>query len=255
MARRRPDRADGAPLDPATERSRRRFARRQWRRRWLTWKPVAAVLGLLALVGGGTWLLLFSSTLAVQGVEVTGAETISAAEVREVAAVPDGEPLATVDLEAVRARVEALAEVAGAEVSRQWPDAVRVQVEERVPVAVVDLGGTLRAMDADGVVFAEYRRAPEGLPRVQATTAIGIEALQESARVVDALPSDLASRVDHVDVESIDRISLSLRDGRTVVWGSAAESEQKAAVLTALLEQDARVYDVSVPGRPTTSQG
>ena len=45
--------------------------------------------------------------------------------------------------------------------------------------------------------------------------------------------------------------SLELRDGRTVVWGSAEESGAKAEVLAALLEQPGATYDVSVPSQPT----
>ena len=65
--------------------------------------------------------------------------------------------------------------------------------------------------------------------------------------------ADLARRVDHLEARSVDQISLVLRDGRTVVWGSADQSAEKAKVLQALLGFDAQQYDVSVPGRPTTS--
>jgi cell division protein FtsQ len=45
-----------------------------------------------------------------------------------------------------------------------------------------------------------------------------------------------------------------LRDDRRVEWGSAEDSAEKAGVLVALLEaREARVYDVSVPGQPVTS--
>ncbi len=54
------------------------------------------------------------------------------------------------------------------------------------------------------------------------------------------------------EVETIDRIRLSCAGGRTVMWGSAEDSAQKAEVLAVLLGQDAREIDVSVPGRPTT---
>ena len=44
-----------------------------------------------------------------------------------------------------------------------------------------------------------------------------------------------------------------LRDGRQVEWGSAEQSKQKAEVLAELLTAvDAKHYDVSVPGQPTT---
>ena len=240
-------------VDRTTLRTRKRFARRQWRRRWLAWKPVVAVLLLLALVAGGFWAVFFSSWLAVRGVEVAGASTLSAGDVRSAAAVSTGEPLARVDLDKVRARVEALATVKSADVTREWPDHVVVTVEERVPVAVVEIGGRIRGMDSSGVVFRDYARAPAGLPQVRTSTDTRSDALEEAARVVDALPAEVSRLVDHVEVQTVDQISLALRDGRTVVWGSADESGLKAKVLAVLLRQPAKTYDLSVPSQPTTA--
>ena len=62
------------------------------------------------------------------------------------------------------------------------------------------------------------------------------------------------AQVRRIDVETIDQISLVLKGRRTVVWGSGEESDLKADVLAALVEaQDARTYDVSVPGSPVTA--
>ena len=240
-------------MSDATDVSRKRFARRQWARRWLAWKYVVAAVLVVALVVGTAWLVLFSSVLAVKGVEVSGAETLSADDVRAAADVPEGEPLARVDLDAIRSRVQALAAVRSADVTRQWPDQVRISVEERVAVAVVEYNGRLRAVDAEGVVFREYRQAPPGLPRVRTSSDTGSEALLEAATVASALPEDLAARVDYLTVETVDLIELVLKDGRTVLWGSAEESDLKAEVLVGLLGQQARHYDVSVPTNPTTS--
>jgi cell division protein FtsQ len=244
-----------AAAGPESEalRTRRRFARRQWARRWLTWKYVVGLAVVLALVTGTVWGVWFSSLLAVQGVQVSGASSLGAAEVRRAAAVPQGEPLARLDLRQIQARVEALAAVRSADVTREWPHDVRITVEERVAVAVVEIGGRLRGMDSGGVVFRDYRQAPPELPRVQTTTETRSDALGEAARVVAALPEDLAARVDHVEVETVDQISLVLGDGRTVAWGSADRSEEKAEVLAALLPHRHREYDVSVPGQPTTT--
>lgn len=240
-------------LHDTTERTRKRFARRQWARRWLAWRPVLAVLLVVGLVAGLVWLVFFSAYLSVQGVDVRGASLLRAAQVRDAAAVPEGQALARVDLERVRARVEALAPVASADVSREWPDQVRIDVTERVPVAVVEISGQLQGMDADGVVFRSYDAPPPDLPRVQTGADTGSDALGEAASVVSALPDDLASKVDHVQVDTVDQISLVLRDGRTVAWGSSADSDLKAEVLAQLLlARKAQSYDVSVPGQPTT---
>lgn len=242
-----------AAADPALERNRRRFARRQRARRWLAWRRVLAVLLALLVVVGGLWLVFGSSYLSVQGAHVTGVDHLRADQVERAAEVPVGEPLATVDLDRIRTRVEALAPVRSADVSREWPDQVRIVVTEREPVAVVTLGGRLRGLDADGVVFRDYQRAPDDLPQIETDSDTGAEALREGALVVAALPGDLASAVDHVDVATVDEITLELRDGREVIWGSAEQTEQKAAVLAELLGAvEAERYDVSVPGQPTT---
>jgi cell division protein FtsQ len=248
----------GTPVvDRAAVRTRRRFARRQWARRWLAWKPVLAVVLLIAVLVGAVWLVFFSSYLAVQGVQVTGVHQLSASEVRAAADVQEGQPLARVDLDRIRSRVEAMAPVRSADVTREWPDQVRIVVEERVPVAVVEIGGQLRGMDAEGVIFRDYAKAPPDLPRVTSGPGTDSEALREAALVVAALPADLATKVDHVEVTTVDEISLVLRDDRTVEWGSAEESDEKAEVLAALLAapttKQATTFDVSVPGQPTTS--
>ncbi|MGZ5399954.1 MAG: cell division protein FtsQ/DivIB, partial [Nocardioides sp.] len=156
-----------------TRRSRRAFTRRQWARRWLTWKYVLAALALIGLVVGSIWLFLFSTVLAVKQVEVQGAQQLRPAEVRAVAGLDDGEPLARVDLDDVRTRVQALALVSSAEVTRSWPDAIVIEVEERVAIATVEIGGRLRGLDLEGVVFDEYAKPPAGLPRVETSTDAG----------------------------------------------------------------------------------
>jgi cell division protein FtsQ len=219
----------------------------------MRWRVVVAALALLALVATAVWLVFFSAVLSVTKVTVDGNRLLGPDRVLAVAKVPMGEQLATVDLEAISRRVAVLAEVEDVDVTRSWPDGVRIDVTERTAVAVVELGGRLRGLDASGVVFREYRSAPRGMPRVRPTTSTGADALAEAAGVVAVLPADLAARVDHVEVQTIDQITLVLRDGRQVLWGSAEQSELKARVLPELLAaQRAQVYDVSVPESPIT---
>lgn len=231
--------------------ARKRFARRQWARRWLAWRGLLVLLLVLALLAGAGWLVFFSSVLVVKGVEIDGLHLLRAGQVRRVADVPLGEPLASVDVGAIRARVEQLAPVKAVDVSRSWPNNVRIAVRERTAVAVVERNGVVRGVDDEGVLFRSYPSVPKGLPVVRVSASTHADALAEAARVVDALPRGLASRVDHVAVQTVDSISLVLHNGRTVFWGSSSDSAAKARVIAVLLDQHASVYDVSVPGRPT----
>ena len=239
------------PVDRATLVSRKRFARRQWRRRWLAWKYVVALVLALALLAGACYAVLFSDALDVESVEVSGVESLSAAEVEAVAAVPTGVPVARVDLEKIESRVGSLAVVKSVVVTRQWPDQLLIEVEERVAIAVVEIGNELRGLDDQGVVFGIVGRSPPGLPRIETSVGTPADALREAAQVVSALPPVLARTVDYLEVETVDQISLLLRDGRIVRWGSAEQSEEKARVLSFLLAEPGPVLDVSVPAQVT----
>ena len=232
-----------------------RFRRRRLTRRLAALRPVLIGLAAVAAVAGVVWLFLFSSVLAAERVEVTGIDILSPVQVREVAAVPLGEPLARIDPDVIRARVEDLVAVERVDVSRCWPETVCIDVTERQPVAVVDREGRFWAMDGGGILFREYAQRPAELPLVTMKATTGADALGEAAEIVEALPDSLAKRVEHLDVQTVDEISLRLRGGALVVWGSADDSANKARVLAPLIEAqpNAAEYNVSVAGSPTVT--
>ncbi len=239
---------------PRTRRSRRAFARRVWARRWLTWRYLVAGVLVLVLAVGSVWLVYFSSYLALKSADVSGTRHLTKQEVLAAAALPVGDPLARVDVDAIARRVRAMAYVKSVAVTREWPDQLRIDLTERTAVAVVDLGGATRGLDEAGVVFSTYRKAPPGLPVVEVTGEPDQDTLHEAAEVIAALPSSLSARVDHLEVATVDQISLALVGGKTVVWGSADQSALKAEVIGPLLRQPGSVYDVSAPGQPTVKQ-
>lgn len=251
MLKTRPSGAPGAVDAQRVSTTRKKFLRRQRARRWLVWRRILLALLAVAAVAALVWLFFFSSVLSVKGAEVHGVDVLEPADVEKVAAVPLGEPLATVDLTAIEARVEQLPAVKTAEASRAWPDHVSIDVTERQAVAVVSWEDQWRGLDDTGVLFRTYPERPDALPLVTMSATTPVDALAEAAKVVEVLPSTILGRVDHLEVRSIDRISLALKDGASVTWGSADQSDDKAAVLAVLLKQDARVYDVTAPGRPT----
>ena len=172
------------------------------------------------------WLVFFSSYVTARDVEVTGTSTIADARVERAAEVPTGTPLARVDLGAIRARVESIAAVKSAEVSRSWPHTVRIAVTERTPVAVIDRGAGLQALDADGVLFGHYEARPERLPLVAHRSRPGRRGARRGrpgGRLAAGRGSPCGSTT--VEVASVDKIQLVLGNGRRVLWGSAEDSD------------------------------
>jgi cell division protein FtsQ len=218
-------------------------------------RALRIAVGLLLLVTAA-WVLWASPVLAVRAVQVDGADTLPAEQVREAAGIVDGTPLLRVDVDAAGARVARLPQVASVEVTRGWPDRVVITLVERTPVAVVEEQGRRTLVDASGVLFDTISGAPPaGVVRLDvphpgpddAATAAALAAVGE-------LSGDLRRDIDRVTATPEGDVTLILADGTTVVWGPASDSAAKASALEALLGrlaagdlEPAATIDVSTP--------
>jgi cell division protein FtsQ len=225
----------------------------------------AASLGA-ALVAG--WLLYGSDWLRVHEVSVSGTRVLTPDQVREAADVPVGEPLVSVDTEAIEGRLlSKTPRIDTVDVIRSWPDGIELKVAERTPVLLVQKGRNFIEVDDEGVRFAMVSHAPKDVPLLElALSRRGSSAaslrrfgedrlVREAVRVAGRIPAAVARDTRVVKVRSYDDISLELRGGRTVAWGSGEKSEAKARALTALMkaEPGARHFDVSVPTAPASA--
>ncbi|GAA0496534.1 cell division protein FtsQ/DivIB [Streptomyces stramineus] len=229
------------------------------RRRLVLWSALLLLLG-----GAAGWALYGSSWLRATGVEVSGTRVLTADEVRKAAEVPFGEPLISVDTDAIGARLrERLPRIETVAVERSWPHGIRLEVVERQPRAIVEKGGKFIEIDGSGVRFATVERPPKGVPRLELEAAdspslrrFGLQRLErEAVRVAEALPEVVRTDTRVIRVRSYDSITLELTGGRTVVWGSGERGEAKARTLTALLKaaRGADHFDVSAPSAPAAS--
>ncbi len=225
-------------------------ARRTKRRlRW--WLGIGG--GALAVVTAAVlvWLFLFSPTFESRETAVEGTSLLTVAQVRSAAKAPMGVPLARIDLEAIEERVRALPEVRDVDASADFPNTVRIRVTERTPVYQLLDGKRYQWIDEEGIAVRSGQNRTAALP--EARVGDGDRRLRaDVATVVTHLPKAARDAVDRVTAKSVDRIEVALTDDRTIVWGSAEDSELKAKVLEALLRVQARVYDVSAPQQPTT---
>ena len=214
----------------------------------------------LALLGGGWLWLRNSSLVAVERVEVTGAV---GAEGHAVRAALDEAALhmSTLDVNvgALRAAVAPLHVVSGLEVSAGLPHTLRIEVTERVPVAVLTVGGVKTAAAADGTLLGPSLLR-HGLPVVQGS---GSEALgsgevsnlatREALAVLGAAPPALVGWVARV-YDGAEGLTVAMRNGLLIYFGDATRVHAKwlsaARVLADRSSQGASYVDVRLPERP-----
>ena len=209
----------------------------------------AAVVVVVAVL---VWVVAFSPLLGVRTVTVRGADSAVAAQIRAAAAVPNGTPLIRLPAGAVRDRVAALPGVADVRVSVSYPSTVVISVRQRSAVGYLRSGSGFLLVDSSGLQFQTVAVAPSALPRFDVPDGSGGRAAgQAAAAVAGALPAAVLAQLADIVASSVANVTLNLRDGRTVVWGSAqvaAVNSTKAGVLVTLLAQPGKTFDLSTPG-------
>lgn len=214
-------------------------------------KIVVWTVVLVALFVGLGLLLYFTPIMAARNVVITGLGAVTQDEVIAAAAVKQGTPLLQVNTDDVAERVATIRRVASARVQREYPSTLRITVVERVPVVVKDYPDGPHLFDRDGVDFATGP-PPPNLPYLEADNPSPSDPSTKAAlEVMTALRPEVAGQVARVSAPSVAAVTLTLVDGREVVWGTTDRTEEKAQKLTALLTQPGHTYDVSSPDLPT----
>ena len=249
---------DAAPAASPPGRARRRSGRNRWRTGFFA-------LAAVAVVAGVAWLLLGDRVFVVRSVTVTGTRLVPASAVIEAADVPLGAPLSQVNAGAVTRRVESIRQVASATVSVDWPDHVAIAVTERVPVIAVRMAhGGYDLVDPDGVVVLMATAKPAGLPLL--ATSLSGDALRADPGVaaVSAVLTELAPSLERTvgsvsvaqvptgsgggSVAESQQVTLSMKGGKTIVWGDPGNAAAKNRELEILLRSGVSYINVSAPG-------
>jgi cell division protein FtsQ len=251
---------DGAGRDGGAWRP-RAAPRPRGRRPRTRWRAAFFALAGLVVVAGVGWALLGNRVLVVRSVTVTGTHLLAPGQVVASADVPLGTPLLSVDAGTVTRRVEAIPNVASATVTEDWPDHLVIAVTERVPALAMRMaGGGYDLVDPSGVIVRMAKTRPAGLPlfvtSLPGSALRGNPEVTAAAGVLAELQPWLARQVAQVTAAAVtagpEQVTLSLRDGKTVHWGSTDNAAQKNRELSILLSGQVRDVDVSSPGTVVT---
>ena len=211
---------------------------------------VVALLAIVAAVGLGL-IVYFTPLMAARDVLVIGTGAVTQQDVLAATQVRPGTPLLQINTDEVADRVATIRQVASARVQREYPSTLRITITERIPVAVKDFPDGPHLYDRDGVDFATGP-PPPALPYLDVDNPGPADPPTKAAlEVLTSLRPEVASQVGRVAAPSVASITLTLTDGRVVVWGTNDRTEEKAEKLGALLTQPGHTYDVSSPDLPT----
>lgn len=231
----------------------RRFTGRARRRRISLIAGVAVVAVFAILLG----IALFSPALALREIKVVGSSRVSASSIQAALNDNIGTPLPRIDQKHIETEMKRFTLIESFSTQAVLPSTLVIHVVERTPVAAVPRGDRFAIVDSAGIELERADKAPDGLPTVDLGDASTESArFHNAAEVLVALPVDFRPQVQSIEAKSKDDVTLTLRDGKKVLWGGPERSAEKAANLTAFVKanpkSDISQFDVSTPDQVVT---
>jgi cell division protein FtsQ len=213
---------------------------------------IAILFLFLSLLG---YLFGWSSLLEVRNIEVAGIEgskTLTSKKVISKSGIATGDKLARVNAGAVARSLRIYPEIARVEINRKPLHTVEIALTLRkVEIALATNQGRYLLGDVSGITFAEVSRPPKGVPVISGDRRFIVDAIT----IHNSLPDNIRKKVTLIEIPSKASITLTLRGGLKILWGTVADQEAKLTVLSALLaapeNKGARFIDIATPLTPT----
>jgi cell division protein FtsQ len=217
---------------------------------------LAGVLVAACALAGGWWWVRDSSLVAVRDVAVTGLASSEAPQIRSSlrSAALDMTTL-HVRVDALRAAVSQYPSIKALETDAHGLHGLTIRVRERAPVVAIDTGGGRVAASSDGLVLRGM--TVSGLPTLRAPSTPGSGRVTDrgtlgALAVAGGAPRELRGRIERL-WSGPRGLTLDLRDGPQLVFGSGSDSGRKwLAAIRVLADPSsagATYLDLRVPER------
>lgn len=147
----------------------------------------AAILAAVVALAYGGWRgyreITTTERLAIETIEVTGANRVSEDDVYDLAGIEEGDNIFSFRAGDVAERIERNPWIKEAYISRSLPSTVAIEVTEREPLVLIKLD-SLYVMDTSGVVFKKYS-VEDGLD-LPVVTGLTMDGLKETTGELEA---------------------------------------------------------------------
>jgi cell division protein FtsQ len=209
---------------------------------------VLLFLGTLAVIAWISMGIFTSERWPIRWLEINGAfQRVSAEQLRANLSSEVGSSFFTVDLQELHAAAARISWVSSVQVQKQWPDTIRVTVQEYVPVAHWNRG---QLIAANGEPFAVPEADEiQGMPWLEGPEARLQEVLQTWVGL-DELLVPLGLEIEQISLDGRGAWSLRLDNGTHVQLGRDSTVERLQRLLASwerlMQEREAPPADVDL---------
>ena len=209
---------------------------------------VLSALALL-LIAFGVFSIYQSDLFKITTVTVEGNDRLSDESVRVAASIPEEETLLRLSTPEIEERIKRDPWVSAATVSRRFPSTVVIDVEERVPVAMLDVGdSSFFLLDARGYILA--RQTPDETVTAVVIRDVGdvettpgvrprSEPLKNALEVWNGLSPQMREMVRAISAPSVGETALITEDGVEIFVGPSVDITRKEEIAREIMTEHA----------------
>lgn len=237
-------------------RSRSRFGKRL-----LSWTLLLTFATLL--LAAGAYRLSYSGLFDAKVIRINGESHLSQDQITELAGLVLGVNVFHFDTKTAVERLTSEEWIKSAEVRKELPSTIVVDVVERRPIAVINAADVRYLVSPDGTDLgpADADAASGGLTEV--VVALGTSPTREqaagAARVVATMPAQLTVDVTEIELGEDGQITVHLESGVTASYGDGSQARRKSQAVLQVLRWATQTgtgltsIDVSAPSAPTAT--
>ncbi|NLV15794.1 MAG: FtsQ-type POTRA domain-containing protein [Syntrophomonadaceae bacterium] len=196
---------------------------------------------VLCLCGAvACYYVLHSSIFDIAKIAVLGNERVSNQEIIQLSGVNLGTNTFDISTEASAKAIEIIPWVKQAEVKRNWPDKIIINIVERLPWAIVVNQKDYLVVDDEGVCLQALEKLSDinlpvitmvglspKIPEGQKVNTTGFELVKS---LIDALPDDLAESVSEYHYTESQQVLVYTLDGIEIRLGDSERLEDKIQI-------------------------
>lgn len=199
------------------------------------WRTLILAMSTAALIAAAL-AVLNSPLLEVRTVSVSGTRELSAEAIAQLAGL-QGENILLIDLGAARERILDQPLIKNVSVSRQWPNSVRIEIEERTPWARWQVNDEIWAIDSEGVVLEGVQADPDStlvrqvssLPAIRGGAHVDLDAVTLLRKIHERGPPRGGPEVLAFEWSLISGLTVVTKHGR-ITFGDGEGFEFKYEV-------------------------
>mgnify|MGYP001563640162 CR=1 FL=1 len=218
------------------------------------WKKRFFGLSILLLIisGGIFYLIFFASFFQIKEIKISGNEKVLTSDIENVAwevLFSEGESIFILNPEKIKHQVLfSLPQVSQANVKREWPDGLIIEVRERKPAATFCQNGNCFFIDKEGIIFEP---APENSQLIKIFTEIGSlqnfslgkkvlekNIISSILKIESKLKEDLKITPESALLVSDERLNVKTFEGWEIYFDPTKDLNWQLTKLKAVLEEE-----------------